>query len=305
MLWRVRTTLTDRPGALAVLATSCAAAGVDVRRLQVLPDSARSVEGDRDTASVTDELVLEAPALLDQAGVSALVDDAGGTGTWVMACTEAALADQPTRYVEAARSVLVQPSAFLDVVSHLFDADTETAGSLEHADTMTLMVGDVEVTLRRSAPFTVTERERGRVMAALVSDVSSRDHANAGLRRVRPGASVSYLADRAAVRALADDVVVGRARLHPEPGDEPGLREVDIDVDLAWQRRGIGARLLLEAARLARSGGAEELMVRARADNQAVMPMVLSAGLRGRIRMSGEQLTVRIALRDLRGPRPA
>jgi hypothetical protein len=37
-----------------------------------------------------------------------------------------------------------------------------------------------------------------------------------------------------------------------------------------------------------------------RADNQAVLPMVLAAGLRGRIRMAADVLTVRIAVRELR-----
>jgi hypothetical protein len=39
------------------------------------------------------------------------------------------------------------------------------------------------------------------------------------------------------------------------------------------------------------------------ADNQAVLPMVLGSGLRGRIRMSGDGLTVRVPLRDLEGAR--
>lgn len=34
------------------------------------------------------------------------------------------------------------------------------------------------------------------------------------------------------------------------------------------------------------------------ADNQAVLPMVLGSGLRGRIRLAGEVLTVRIGLRN-------
>jgi len=37
-----------------------------------------------------------------------------------------------------------------------------------------------------------------------------------------------------------------------------------------------------------------------RADNQAVLPMVLAAGLRGRIRMAADVLTVRIPVHELR-----
>ena len=34
-------------------------------------------------------------------------------------------------------------------------------------------------------------------------------------------------------------------------------------------------------------------------DNQAVLPMVMAAGLRGRIRMSGDVLTVRVPVAGL------
>ncbi len=47
---------------------------------------------------------------------------------------------------------------------------------------------------------------------------------------------------------------------------------------------------------MAAARGATELVLTTHADNQAVLPMVLAAGLRGRIRMSGDRLTVRIPL---------
>ena len=71
-------------------------------------------------------------------------------------------------------------------------------------------------------------------------------------------------------------------------------------VDPAWQRRGIGTRLLVDAARLAGSMGASEIVLTTRADNQAVLPMVLAAGLRARIRMAADQLTVRVPVRSLK-----
>jgi hypothetical protein len=46
--------------------------------------------------------------------------------------------------------------------------------------------------------------------------------------------------------------------------------------------------------------GADEVLLTTRADNQAVLPMVMAAGLRGRIRMAGDDLTVRVPVRDLR-----
>ena len=46
--------------------------------------------------------------------------------------------------------------------------------------------------------------------------------------------------------------------------------------------------------------GAQDILLTTRADNQAVLPLVLAAGLRGRIRMSADVLTVRIPVRELR-----
>ena len=291
-MWRVRTELPDRPGTLAALAACCGEAGVDIRRIQILPGRAGS-------GSVTDELVLEAPGTVGEADVVALVRAAGGEQVHAVACTAAALDDQPTRYVEAARSVLVQPSSFPDVVARLFDA--EAAPGEGPQDVMELRVGDVDVQIRRSAPFTTTERERGLAMAGLVSDVLARERSKQGAgRRLGSGAAVSYVVLDDAVQAQVDGVVVGQARLLAPTPEAPGCREVDIVVDVSWQRRGLGTRLLGDAARLARRRGAEELLVRTRADNQAVMPMVLSAGMRGRIRMAGDVLTVRVPLREVR-----
>ena len=73
MLWRVRTTLADRPGALAALARHCGERSVNILGLQIFP----GVEG------VTDELVLSSPAGWTLAEVAALVESAGGTAVSV------------------------------------------------------------------------------------------------------------------------------------------------------------------------------------------------------------------------------
>jgi GNAT superfamily N-acetyltransferase len=105
----------------------------------------------------------------------------------------------------------------------------------------------------------------------------------------------------AVVRAPVPEPCGGAAGERPgTPAGEPVVRPVSLRVDPAWQRRGIGTRLLTDAARLACTLGAAEIVLTTRADNQAVLPMVLAAGLRGRIRMSADVLTVRIAVRDLK-----
>lgn len=295
MLWRVRTTLPDRPGALAVLADHCGRAGVNILGLQIFP----GVE------SVTDELVLRTPDDWGIREIAALVEGAGGHTVSSAPCTEAALTDQPTRYVQAARTVLAQPASFPEVVAGLFDAEADPVeGHLGPVqDVMDMTVGDVQVQVRRTAPFTATEHARASAMADLVTDVlgRSREAAVTSLpgRRLGGGTTPGYVTEVDSVTAVVDGTPVGRAVVRP-PAEGGGSHPVTLHVDPAWQRRGIGTRLLVEVARLANAGGASEIVLTTRADNQAVLPMVLSAGLRGRIRMAADVLTVRVPVKELR-----
>jgi GNAT superfamily N-acetyltransferase len=287
MLWRVRTTLPDRPGALALLAEQCGLAEINILGLQIFP----GVE------AVTDELVLRAPEEWGPDRLVALVEASGGTGVRVLPCPEAALTDQPTRYVQAARAIVDRPMSFPEVVARLFDAEAEPTGPGDEAgfDVMELTVGDVQVQIRRTTAFTATEHARGSAIAALVSEVMARaPHEAPRPTDGRP----SYVVTGKRVTAVVDGVAVGVATLAAASAD--GSRPLTIEVDRDWRRRGVGTRLLLDAGRLAHQLGADELVLVTESDNAAVLPMVLGAGLRGRIRMAGGELTVRVPVRDLR-----
>ena len=82
MLWRVRATLPDRPGALALLAAECGRSEVNILGFQVFPG----------VDLVTDELVLDSPEGWTVDDVAALVARSGGTAVSAARCTEAALA---------------------------------------------------------------------------------------------------------------------------------------------------------------------------------------------------------------------
>ncbi|MBO0843428.1 MAG: GNAT family N-acetyltransferase [Nocardioides sp.] len=296
MLWRVRTTLPDRPGTLAELARRCGEAGVNILGMQIFPG----------LEDVTDEFVVRTPAGWAEAEVAALLADSGGTGVVVQPASDGALADQPTRYVQASRVILERPMSFPDVVGRLFDAEPEAPGAVH--DTMSLTVAGVDVQLHRTAPFTATEHARGAAIAGLVNDVIERSREASAIgavpppRRLGGGNTPELVASGDAVTAYIDGIVVGVAQVLSveESPDEEGVRAVSLRVDPAWQRRGIGTRLLIDVARLAHTLGAGEILLTTRADNQAVLPMVLAAGMRGRIRMAGDQLTVRVPVRDLK-----
>lgn len=304
MLWRVRASLPDRPGGLADLARECAERGVDIRGVQVFPG----------VDAVTDELVVQTPEGWGEHEVALLVESAGWRHLAAQPCTEEALTDQPTRYVAAARTILERPHGFPEVAARLFDAvpDPATAeeGGAPVLDAMEMTVGDVQVQVRRAAPFTDVERARGTALAGLVSDVlrsraAAPPPAPASSRRLGVGSVPTYVVDGEVVRAEVDGAVVGVATVHapvlPGPDDEGAVvRPVTLRVDAAWQRRGIGTRLLGDVCRLAHTIGATDVVLETRADNQAVLPMVLSAGMRGRIRMAGDRLTVRVPVRELR-----
>ena len=286
--------MAERPGALAALAAECGAAGVNILGVQVFP----GVE------AVTDELVLSTPDAWGESEIQALVERSGGESVSAAPCTEAALTDQPTRYVQAARAILARPASFPEVVAALFDADADPGAAGAHLDVMDMTVGQVQVQIRRSAPFTATEYARGSAMADLVSDVLGREQhpalALSDNRRMGSGSSPDYRVEGDSVLAAIDGTTVGVASVRPAAGDETDVRPVELVVDPAWQRRGIGTRLLSDAARLASGFGADAIVLTTRSDNQAVMPMMMAAGMRGRIRMAGDVLTVRIGVRDLK-----
>ena len=97
--------------------------------------------------------------------------------------------------------------------------------------------------------------------------------------------------------------MVGTSTVRAPTAEEPGVRPVSLRVDPGFQRRGIGTRLLVETTRLAHRLGAEEILLTTRSDNRAVLPMVLAAGVRSRIRMAADVLVVRVPVREVKSSR--
>ncbi|MET9745475.1 GNAT family N-acetyltransferase [Streptomyces ardesiacus] len=96
-LWRLRTTVRDAPGSLAVLCAALAERRVDILSLQTHPLAEGTV----------DEFLLRAPGALSGAGLAEVVATAGGTRTWTERADAHDLVDAPTRVLGlAARTAL-------------------------------------------------------------------------------------------------------------------------------------------------------------------------------------------------------
>jgi GNAT superfamily N-acetyltransferase len=164
VLWRVRTTMSDRPGSLAVLARHCGEQGVNILGMQIFPG----------VFGVTDELVLRAPDGWRKHDVALLVHDAGGDDTTVGPCTEHALVDGPIQYLHALHRVAHDPSTLVEMLARLLDADPAVAEGTDPTvdeDTLVVDVGPRRVLLRRDTPFTATEHARAIAFAEVAREL--------------------------------------------------------------------------------------------------------------------------------------
>jgi GNAT superfamily N-acetyltransferase len=174
MLWRVRTTLSDRPGSLAALARHCGERDVNILGLQIFPG----------IGGVTDELVLRVPEGWRSADVASLVEGAGGTAVSLSRCSEHALVDGPVQYLHALGRLAHDPATLPQLLGRLLDAvpgapdEGSVAGDADLTavqDTMTLDVGDQQVVLHRTAPFTATEHARALAFADVAAELVGTD----------------------------------------------------------------------------------------------------------------------------------
>ena len=332
MLWRVRTTLPDRPGSLATLSRHCGERGVNILGLQIFPG----------IGGVTDELVLRAPDDWTLSDVADLIETAGGTAVTVGQCSEHALVDGPTRYLQAVLQLVRAPHELPHILAWLLDAETPEEATLDELeplkDHIDVVAGPHRFSVHRTPEFTASEHARASAFAEVAEELLAVYEGRRSLPVAEPvptlapsGPPVVRLArldDAAALTALhqrcsADTIYRRYATPLPRMDDrlarrlltggagavvaevdgqlvgtatvsavEDGVAEVGLLVEDGWQRRGVGTRLLATAARLARGRGAQDVVMRSRTHNAALTALAFGSGMRARIRLSGDTVVV-------------
>lgn len=115
-LWRIRATVDDRPGYLAVLTASLALSSVNILAVQVHTTEAGAV----------DDFLVDAPDAMAEADLLAAVERGRGRDAWVARAEARGLADQPTRTLGLASRLVRDPDSLGDVLQTLLDATTVT-----------------------------------------------------------------------------------------------------------------------------------------------------------------------------------
>src|SRR5689334_11157240 len=216
--------------------------------------------------AVTDDLVVETPDSWTAAAVVQLVSGAGGDEVSVVPCATHDLVDQPTAWLRAAQVVLEEPES---------------------------LPAELTALLGARVSWSATEQVR----AAVLTELADRARSAAPPASTAGAAVVEYEVGEQQVLARIGVHVVGAAKLHAVVDNAV---EASLEVAPAWRRLGIGRQLLRQVSGLAAGAGAAELVMLAPATEEGVVPVLAAAGMRGRIRLTEEGLSVHVSLAGVR-----
>jgi GNAT superfamily N-acetyltransferase len=329
MWWRVRTTLADSPGFLAEIALACGRADVNILTLQVFSTTPR----------VTDELVVQAPDGWTDLMVAELFESAGGAEVSVTRVGESALADAPTRYLQAVHDVLEEGRSVEEVLGELLETEPPDVADYAGHDVMVLnRRSGTELSISRAVPFTDVERSRAQALMSLVGDAGADvPLITPSVSRTTPLVREATLMDIEAVSALhqrcsmetlyeryqvplkmpmttrmARRLVVpdhGVALLVQTGSDVVGHGVLELVADVwtfqliiedAWQGQGLGTRLMTHAAGRAKHEGAARLTFVTAGSNDKLLRAVGNAGFVARVERHDGNVHITVPLRDVR-----
>ncbi|MFF0362500.1 GNAT family N-acetyltransferase [Streptomyces fungicidicus] len=231
VLWRMRTTVRDEPGALAALCTALAEHRVDILSLQTHPLGEETV----------DEFLLRAPEGTD---LTAAVSLAGGRHTWTERADAHDLVDAPTRILglaaRAAQDASELPLALRQLLGRCTIRSLPAApagggpapgtvaaeGSLEDTVIRLRAPEGGTITVERPyLPFTPTEFARARALVELDARLGPRIPRGRDVLRLPEGGAISVrradTGDLAAAREMHErcSAETLRRRYHGPVGD--------------------------------------------------------------------------------------
>lgn len=329
MLWRIRTTLADRPGILADIAKACGQSEVNILTMQVFPTSPH----------VTDEFVVSTADGWADIDVAELFINAGGENVSVTRSGVSSLSDGPTRWLNGVHQILEEGREVADMLSELLETAPPDVADYAGHDVLELVRRNGStMKVSRAVPFTAIERARAQSLVSLVGD------AGADLPLISPASSPlvpvvreSSLADLDSVVALhercsADTLYaryqaplrmpmttrLARRLVQPENGlgvvvqvghDLVGHGELlDIDgawvfhliIEDAWQGRGLGTMVVKYAAGRAKGFGASHLTFVSAGSNDVLLKAVGRAGFVARVIRQEGNIHITVPLASVR-----
>jgi GNAT superfamily N-acetyltransferase len=329
MLWRVRTTLADRPGILAQIALACGRAEVNILALQVFSTTPR----------VTDELVVSAPDGWTDVRVAELFSSAGGADVSATRVGDTSLADATTRYLQGVHAILEQGRPVEEVLRELLETEPpDVADYTGHDELVLNRRSGSELRISRAVPFTAIERARAQALLSLVSDAGADvPLITPSPRQVVPVVreanltdieAVSALHERCSVETLYDRYQVplkmpmttrmarrlvvpdrGLALLVQAGADVVGhgvLELLDdtwtfrLIIEDAWQGQGLGTKLMKYAAGRAKHEGAVRLTFVTAGSNDKLLRAVGNAGFVARVERHDGNVHITVPLREVR-----
>ncbi|NUT34948.1 MAG: GNAT family N-acetyltransferase [Hamadaea sp.] len=313
-LWRVRATVDDRPGYLAVLAASLALRSVNILAVQVHTTEAGAV----------DDFLIDAPEQLTERDLLAAVEKGRGRDAWIRPADAHGLVDPPTQALGLAARVVASPEALGETLAALFDCDVtwrpEHQAQRYAADRLTVAdpSGGTLVLARRTPVFTPAEFARAQALAEIAGQAAAAQLARMALLlpdgvelTVRPAlpSDLDAVADmhaRCSPASLYRRYLAGTRGpsaaqltrlLEPRRGGtlvatdaqgriiafanlvgEGEIAEAAVLVEDSWQRRGIGTALLRRLVSLARPADFAAVLLHTHAENTAMLRTVRRLG---------------------------
>lgn len=169
-IWRIRATVDDRPGFLAVLTASLALRSINILSVHVHASENGAV----------DDFLVDAPDSLAEADLVAAVERGRGRDPWVTRASAAGLVDEPTRVLTLATRVAADPDCLEEALVALlgpcevsWEAATESREGFTPSELLLAdPAGGTLRVFREEPAFTPAEYARAQALTSVAGVLS-------------------------------------------------------------------------------------------------------------------------------------